>query len=115
MSGRALLVAEDRVLALRPVLCEAFLAAVQPAVEAKPPVPAARRLKEIATDRPHRAQLRGGRLRARLPQRLRDLWIELELCQWRSPADAVPGDPPRHNAAYIHERLGLDQPVAHER
>src|SRR6266516_7429203 len=115
MSGCALLVAEDRMLAVRAVLCEAFLAAVQPAVEAKTPVPAARRLQEVATDRPHRAQLRRSRLRARLPQRLRNLRIELELCQCRSRADAGPGDPARHDVAYVHERVGLDQAVAHER
>src|SRR6266550_7508456 len=100
MSRCALFVAEDRMLAVCAFLREAPVAAVEPAVEAKPPIPAARRLQEVAADRPHRAQLRRRRLRARLPQHLRDLRIGLELCQCRSRADTGPADPARHDVAY---------------
>src|SRR6266566_9534663 len=113
--GCALVVAEDRVLALRAVSREARLAAVQPAIEAEPPVPAARRLQEVAADRPHRAELWRSCLRARLPQRLRDFAIQFELCQCRPRADAGARDPARDDVANLNQRVGLDQAVPYER
>jgi len=115
VSGRALLVAEDRVLAVRAVSRKALLAAMQPAVEAQPPVPTSCRLQEIAADRPHRAQLRRSCLRARFAQRLRDPRIDLELGQCRARADAGAVYSARDDVADVHERVGSHEAVSHER
>src|SRR2546423_35498 len=56
-AGRAPLVAEVRVLAMPPLLRGAALAAGEPGGNLEPPVPAARRLEEVAADRAHRAEL----------------------------------------------------------
>ena len=50
-------VGEDRVLAVDAFLREAAIAAVEPAGKAEAPVPAPRRLEQVAGDRPHRPQL----------------------------------------------------------
>src|SRR6185436_13481475 len=97
MRRSAALIAEDRVFAVGTVAGEAALAAVKPAVEAEAPVPAARRLEQVAADRAHRAELRRGGLRAGLAQHLRDLRIDLELGEGRPRADRRPLDPARHD------------------
>ena len=66
---------------------EAAVAAVQVARKLQAPVPAARRLEEVAADRAHRAQLRRGRERAGLAQRRRDLRVGLELGERRPGTD----------------------------
>src|SRR6185437_3696027 len=93
------------------------VAAMEKARELQPPVPAARRLEQIAPDRPHRAQLRRGRERTGLAECLRDLVVGLELCERRSgtdPATAL-AHPARYDSAQLDQRLGLDDPVAQER
>src|SRR5690242_19001534 len=101
-------VAEDRVLAVRALPGVTARAAVEEARVLQAPVPAARRLEQIAADRPHRPQLRRGRQRARLAQRLRHLGIDLELADRRARADASPVDPSRDELADVDERLRLD-------
>ena len=102
-------------LAVLPGLREADVAAVQPARELEPPVPAARRLAEVAADRPHRAELRRGGLRARLAQRGGDLRVDLELGERRAGADPRAVDPARHRVGQVDERVRVDDPVAEER
>src|SRR5207245_1827335 len=58
MRRRAEVVCEDRVLAVFALLGVAAIAAVQPAWVLKAPVPAARRLEQVAADRAHVAELR---------------------------------------------------------
>src|SRR5919206_4770475 len=84
MRRRAPRVPEDRVLAMLTLARVTDIAAVQVARKAEPPVPAAGRLQQIAAERAHRAKLRRRRQHARLPQGLRDLRIDLELCERRA-------------------------------
>src|SRR5207253_8357632 len=58
MRGRAEVVREDRMLAVLALLCMAAVAAVQAAGVLEPPVPAARRLEQVAADGAHVAELR---------------------------------------------------------
>ena len=102
-------------LAVCAVLRETPLSTVEPAVEAEPPVPAARGLQEVAPDRPHRAQLGRRGLRARLPQGLRDLRVDLELRQRRSRADRRPVDAARNGVRDVDERVRRDEVVAKQR
>src|SRR5512133_3644796 len=100
-----------------PLARVAAVAAVEEARELQPPVPAARRLEQVAPDRPHRAQLRRGRQRAGLPERLWDLAVGLELCERRSRTDPATAfvHPARYDSAQLDQCLGLDDPVAQER
>ena len=111
--GRAEVVREDRVLAVLALARVAAVAAVEPARELQPPVPAARRLEQVAADRAHVAELRRGGEAARLPQRVGDLRVALELGERRSGADAsVPRTPRGTTSAHVDERLGPNEPVA---
>ena len=109
-----MLAAENGMLAVSAVLGEAPLAAVQPAVEAEPPVPAAGGLEEVPTDRAHRAQLRRRRLRASRAQGLRDLRVGFELGESCSGADAAPVDAARLDPGEVDKRLGLREPVTEQ-
>src|SRR5207244_12301708 len=73
MRRRAEVVREDRVRAMLALLCVTAVAAVQPARVLEPPVPAARRLEQVAADRAHVAELRRRREPAGLAQRVGDL------------------------------------------
>src|SRR5206468_2527770 len=81
----------------------------------EPPVPAARRLEQVAADRAHVPELRRRGEPTRLAQRGRDFWARLELGQRRAGADPRPVDPARDEPAYVDEPLDVNQPVAHER
>src|SRR3954468_22718556 len=87
MRRRAEVVREDRMLAMLSLARMAPVAAVQPARILEPPVPAARRLQQIAADRSHIAQLWRRREAAGFAQRVRDLRIDLKLGQGRAGAD----------------------------
>jgi hypothetical protein len=115
MRRRAAVIAEDRVFAVRAGLRQAPLAAVQPARKLQSPVPAARRLQQVAADRPHGSHLWRGREAAGLAERLRDLRVDLELAERRPGADAGAVDPARHDLAELDERLHLDEVVAQQR
>ena len=94
----------------------AAVAAVQPARELEPPVPAARRLEEVPADRAHRAQLRRRREPARLAQRVRHLRVGLELGERRARADPRAVD--RRAARRPRGATSVsacDEPVAHQR
>src|SRR4051794_36370616 len=118
MRRRAHLVAEDRVLSVLAGLGVAAVAAVEEAREVEPPVPAPRRLEEIAADRAHRAQLRRRGEPTRLTQRLRDLWVDFELRERRactntharrSSRDVTRTrsvDPARQDLSQLDERVG---------
>ena len=82
----------------------------------EPPVPAARRLEEVAADRAHRAQLRRGREAAGLAQRVRDSRVGLELRQRRAGADrACPSTPRGHDPAQSTSVSAATMPVAQQR
>ena len=115
MRRGAALVAEDRMLAVGARLREAALAAVEPARELQPPVPAARRLQEVAADRPHRPHLRRGGEAAGLAEGVRHLRVDLELRQGRAGADRRALDPARNDRPQLDQRLGLDEAVAEQR
>ena len=89
--------------------------AVEPARVAEPPVPAARRLEEIAAERAHVPELRRRREPARLAQRIRDRRLDLELGQRRPGADHAVLHAARHDAAHVDEPLGLEQPLPQKR
>src|SRR5438445_754603 len=108
MRGRAVVVCEDRMLAVLTFASVAAITAVQMAGIFQPPVPAARRLEQIATERAHVAKLRRGRKPARLAQRLGDLGARLELGERRARADAVALHAARDDPADVDERVGLE-------
>jgi hypothetical protein len=97
------------------VLRKAAFSAVEPALEAEPPVPATSGLEEVAAHGAHRAQLRRRGLRAGFPQRLGDLRVRLELGQRRAGADAIAVDAARHDRTDVYQRLGVHEPVAEQR
>ena len=109
-----MVVAEDRVLAVRTVPGKATISAVEPAVEAEPPVPAAGGLEQVPAERPHGAQLRRRRLATGLAESLGDLRIGLELGERRSGTDPVPVDATRHDTGDVNQRLGVREPVAEQ-
>src|SRR5262249_3229205 len=112
MGGRAEVVRHDRMLAVLPLTGVAAVAAVQAARVAEPPVPAARRREQVAPERAHVPELRRGREPARLAERVRDLRIDLELCERRARADRRALDPTWHDLAHVHEPVGLEQALA---
>src|SRR5581483_1641552 len=99
MRRRAVVIREDRVLAVLAVAREARVAAMQAARVLEPPVPAARRLQEVAADRAHVPQLRRRGEAAGLAQRLRDLRVDLELGERRAGADDIAAHAARDDAA----------------
>src|SRR6187397_2672481 len=107
MRGRAVAVAEERMLAVLAGARVAGLASVQPARELEAPVPAARRLEEVAGDRAHVPELRARGEAAGFTQRVRDLRIGLELAERRPGSDLRPVDPARHDPAHVDQRLRL--------
>src|SRR5262245_43261781 len=115
MRRRAEIVAKDCVLAMRAGLRMTAVAAVKEAGKCESPVPAACRLEEVPTDGAHRAKLRRGRLRARLPQYLWNLRICLELRERCPRADPRSLDAARDGVGEVHERVGARQAVAQQR
>ena len=115
MRGRAVVVREDRMLAVLASPRVAAIAAVQAAGIFQPPVPAARRLEQVAADRAHVAELRGRRKPARLAQRFGDLGARLELGERRSRADPTALHAARNVPADVDEHVGLEDPVAKQR
>src|SRR5512141_2116235 len=115
MRRRAEVVREDRVLAVLAVARVAAVTAVEAAVVAEPPVPAPRRLEEVAAERAHVAELRRRRKPARLAQRVRNPRLDLELAERRPRADHPARDAARHDATHVDERLRAQQPVLQER
>ena len=115
MRRGAEVVPEDRVL---PVLTSprvADVASVQAAGELEPPVPATRGLEQVSADGAHVPKLRARREPAGLPERVGHLRTDLELTEGRPGPDPRPVDPARNDAAHVHERLRLEQPVAKKR
>src|SRR5207247_4967020 len=108
-------IAEDRVLTVLAGLGVTNVAAVQIAGELEPPVPAPRRLQQVAAERAHRPQLGRRRERARLAQDLRDLRIGLELRQCRARSDPRSVDPARDDVAELDQLVGAKDPVAEQR
>jgi hypothetical protein len=87
MRRGAEVVGEDRVLAVLAFARMAAVAAVQPARELEPPVPAPCRLEEVAAERSHIPQLRARGEPARFAQCSGDLRRRLELRERRPRAD----------------------------
>ena len=82
----------------------------------EPPVPAARRLQEVACERPHVAELRARGEPARLAQHVGNLRVALELGERRARRrSGSRRDPARHDVAHVEERLACDQPGPEER
>src|SRR5438128_832355 len=119
MGRGAALVAEDRMLTVRPVPGLAAVAPVQVARKLQAPVPAPRRLEQVARDASHRPQLRGGRLRTGFPQGLRHPVVRLELAQRRAGADGDGGgrscDSARNGSLEPDELVRGDETVAKKR
>ena len=113
--GGTEVVREDCVLAVLALACMAAVAPVETARILEPPVPAARRLEQVAADRAHVAELRGRSEPARLAQRTGDVRIVLELGKRRARADAVAVHAARHDSADVDEAFGLQDPVPQER
>ncbi len=112
---RARRVRDDRVLSMHPLAGKAAVAAVEPAGVLEPPVPAARRLEEVAADRAHRADLGRRREPAGLAESVGDLRVGLELLESRPGADSRPVDPSWDDGADVHDRVRGDDPVAEHR
>ena len=112
---RAGRVRKDGVLAVHSRAGEAAVAAMEPTGVLEPPVPAARRLEEVAADRAHRAELRRRREPAGLAQRVRDLRVRFELAERRPCPDSRAVDPPRDDGSDIDERRRVDDAIAEER
>ena len=115
MRRRAVVVREDRVLAVLPFARMTTVAAVQATRILQPPVPAAGRLQKVAADRAQVAQLRRRGEPAGLAQRLRDLRVRLQLGERRARADAVFLDAGRDHTPDVDELLGLEDAVAEQR
>src|SRR5438128_10980053 len=104
MRRRAEVVREDRMLAMLALLrvtavAPPVAATVQSARILEPPVPAARRLEQVAADRAHVAKLRRRREPAGLAQRPGNMRIALELGKRRARTDAVAVEATRDDLA----------------
>ena len=115
MRRGAELVAEERVLAVLARLRVAAVAAVEEAGKVEAPVPAPRRLQQVAADRAHVAELGRGGEPARLAERRRDLRVDLELGERRAGADRATRDPARQHARDVDEPVGRDEAFLQER
>ena len=79
------------------------------------PVPAARRLQEVAAERARVPELRRRREPARLPQRLGDRGLDLELRERRPRADHAVVDAARYDVADVDEPFRLQQALPQQR
>src|SRR5439155_2647189 len=100
-------VREDRVLAMLAVAGVTPVPAVQTTRVVEPPVPAASRLEEVATERAHVAKLWRGREPARLPQRIGDRRLHLKLRERRAGTDHAVLHTARHETSHVDEPLRL--------
>ena len=113
---RAEVVREDRVLAVLAVAREALVPAVQAARPVEAPVPAARRLQQVAAERAHVAELRARGEPARLAQHVGDLRVALELARAARRRRSRPvADPAGHDRSDLDQGLRLDEAGAEER